>query len=170
MLQREIGKKYALEKLEIHKGWHKLTIKLKEKVSYLLVYNQKSYYLVSSDGIATKEVALSDLKDRLGKMPLIINNKDIVIGLSIMSSKKVNYILELDKELAVSGFKITSYENRDLDDVAAVTNEGWSMTFDINSSIKDSIDNLKLVLNQKIKDRKGLHYIDLRFGNKVFYQ
>jgi hypothetical protein len=54
--------------------------------------------------------------------------------------------------------------------VAAVTSEGWSMTFDINSDIVESINNLKLVLSQKIKDRKKLHYIDLRFGNKIFYQ
>ncbi len=169
-LKSEISKKYALEKLEIHKGWHSLSINLKEKVSYLLVYNSKSYYLISNDGIATKEVAQSDLQNRLGKLPLVIDNKDINIGSAILPAKKVNYILELNKQLPTAGFKITSYENRTGDDVAAVTSEGWSMTFDFNLSISDSINNLKLVLNQKIKDRKGLHYIDLRFGNKVFYQ
>ena len=92
-LREEIAKKYALEKLEIHKGWQKLSINLKEKVSYLLIHNQTSYYLVSSDGIATKEVAQADLKNRLGKLPLVINNKDIVIGGNVLSAKKVNYIL-----------------------------------------------------------------------------
>ena len=52
--------------------------------------------------------------------------------------------------------------------------DGSRIIFDNNQDIKEVINNLQSVLNMEefedIKNFKKLEYIDLRFGNKVFYK
>jgi len=51
------------------------------------------------------------------------------------------------------------------------TSEGWYILLNEQSNIRLSFDNLKTTLDSTIKNnRQKLDYIDLRFGNKVFYK
>ena len=49
--------------------------------------------------------------------------------------------------------------------------EGWYIMLKENDDFQTALENLELALEEKIKDsRKYLEYIDLRFGNKLFYK
>ncbi len=51
------------------------------------------------------------------------------------------------------------------------TSEGWYIMLNEGDNFQTAFENLKLALEEKIKDnRKYLEYIDLRFGNKLFYK
>ncbi|NOY35404.1 MAG: FtsQ-type POTRA domain-containing protein [bacterium] len=51
------------------------------------------------------------------------------------------------------------------------TSEGWHIMLNENDDFQIAFENLKLALEEKIKEnRKYLDYIDLRFGNKLFYK
>ncbi|HDH04001.1 MAG TPA: FtsQ-type POTRA domain-containing protein [Candidatus Campbellbacteria bacterium] len=51
------------------------------------------------------------------------------------------------------------------------TSEGWYILLNNNNDTQITFENLKLALENKIKEnRKYLDYIDLRFGNKVYYK
>ncbi len=52
-----------------------------------------------------------------------------------------------------------------------VTSDNWRIIINNENNIDDTLINLKTIINSKIKDKiKNLEYIDLRFGNKVFYK
>ncbi len=54
--------------------------------------------------------------------------------------------------------------------IDARTNEGWQAIFMPSQNFSQQLDNLKIVLREKLKNRENLEYIDLRFGNRVFYK
>ncbi len=52
-----------------------------------------------------------------------------------------------------------------------LTKEGWRILIDDKNEPQITYENLSLALKEKIKDkRKNLDYIDLRFGNKVYFK
>ena len=50
------------------------------------------------------------------------------------------------------------------------TNEGWFILLNEKNDAQLTYQNLKTTLDQIKEKRKNLNYIDLRFGNKVFYK
>lgn len=51
------------------------------------------------------------------------------------------------------------------------TNEGWVILLNERNDFRIAFENLKTALDSSIKEnQKNLEYIDLRFGNKVFYK
>ncbi len=54
--------------------------------------------------------------------------------------------------------------------IVAQSNESWRAFFIPDQNFNQQINNLILVLQEKLQDRSKLEYIDLRFGNRVFYK
>ncbi len=54
--------------------------------------------------------------------------------------------------------------------VQAVAEEGWEIYFEAEKDLDAQLNNLSLVLKQKIKDTKKLQYIDLRFDERIYYK
>jgi len=51
------------------------------------------------------------------------------------------------------------------------TSERWSILLNDNDNFQIALENLKLALGEQIKEkRQALEYIDLRFGNKIYYK
>ncbi len=50
------------------------------------------------------------------------------------------------------------------------TSDGWHILLNENDNIQAAFENLKLTLGQIKENRQNLEYIDLRFGNKVYYK
>ena len=54
--------------------------------------------------------------------------------------------------------------------VQVVTEEGWEIYFEAENGLDAQLNNLALILEQKIKDTKKLQYIDLRFDERIYYK
>jgi len=50
------------------------------------------------------------------------------------------------------------------------TNEGWGIYLNLTDDPEPAAERLNTLLKTKLKIRKGLRYVDLRFGNRVYYQ
>jgi len=69
--------------------------------------------------------------------------------------------------LKVSSFDIESYPAEKL---RVVTSESWYILFDLKRDIKSQLLALKVALDEKIKNRMSLQYIDLRIENRIYYK
>jgi len=56
--------------------------------------------------------------------------------------------------------------------LAVKIEEGVKIHFNLEGNIDDQLENLKILLEEKIEreDLKNLEYIDLRFGNRIYYK
>lgn len=77
-------------------------------------------------------------------------------------------ILELRGNLGISPKELTLFEER----VEIQTTQGFGIYFNSKEDILNQLQNLNLVLEKEIppESRENLEYIDLRFGNKVYYK
>lgn len=168
-LKEGIAKNFDFNRFEISRGWKSIKITVEEKISHLILYNQDKFYFTDSDGKVVREVPKEEAEARWDKFPVLnVGRIQINSGDQIVSAKMVDFILKLDAEIKKSQLVIFGYEARGEDEAALVAKEGWRAYFDINADLKNALDNMFLVLKEKVPDKNKLQYIDLKFGNKVY--
>lgn len=86
--------------------------------------------------------------------------------ISIILSVYQNLLSKLGVSLEL--FKICDTEDRKM---TVITKDGWEVYFTLNGSIDEQLENLKVILLEKVdNDRYLLDYIDLRFGDKIYFK
>lgn len=54
--------------------------------------------------------------------------------------------------------------------LVARTTEGWEIRFDASSDLEQQLQKLSLTLRDRLQQRTHLKYVDVRFGDRVFFQ
>ncbi|MBP6942628.1 MAG: hypothetical protein KBB55_01140 [Candidatus Buchananbacteria bacterium] len=170
-LRRDIESRYSLNKLELKKGWKTLNVTIEEKIAYIIIYNQDKFYFADANGTVIKEIGESEASHYWQRFPVLnVGQHEVAISSTITTSKMVTLLLDLDAKLREQKFPIQGYETRGVDTLVYVSRDGWRAFFSPERPAAESLDNLRLVLEQKVPDKNKLEYIDVRFGEKVFYK
>ncbi|HNW08979.1 MAG TPA: cell division protein FtsQ/DivIB [bacterium] len=171
LLAEKITSQYNLNNLTLNKGWKKLAVIVEEKVSFLIVYNQHNFYFVDEEGRVTTMISEAEAQEYWQQFPLLnIGEQSLAIGDQVISAKAVDFLIKLDEELKLKPVPIYGYEARAGEEVALVAKQGWRGIFSVDSDPRVALDNLLLILTEKVEDQNQLEYIDVRFGDKVFYK
>lgn len=93
------------------------------------------------------------------------------VGKNVLEEKEFKKILEF-KEITDSGeFTIKQVSIKEDGSYLLETSEGWNIILNSQNDVAAAFANLALSLNEEIKGKRTeLDYVDLRFGNKVFYK
>lgn len=171
-LRQKMEANYKLNRLDINMGWRSLKIDIEERVAYIIIYNQEKFYFADEQGTITKELAGESIRDYWERFPIInVGAQTINIGDNVVNGSVVSYLLELNQVLSeTKSIRVQGYELKGIDAITMVSKDGWRVHFATDSDVKQSVDNLLLVLKEKITNPATLQYIDLRFGDRVFYQ
>ncbi len=120
--------------------------------------------------------AYDDAPEMEGSLILDIysDGGEAVIGKPAVDTATMELFQFLAEKTAESaGAAITGYELRTRvpSEIRVKVADGFTVIFDRNADFTNSFRVLKRVLDDEIKEKRGqLDYIDLRFGNKVFYK
>jgi len=189
-LKRNLSHKYYFDELNISKQyWNTINISVTEKPTTLIyITNQEKYYLDGNGNVINKyEPGVNDTVvenngvqivrplSEISGLPVVVNrnNTPAEIGNQILNKENVSFILNVDNRIKDSAdFKIKQYQidDNNTNDLMVMTDQGWEIRFSLKDQYSSQIKLLFLILNDKVKDRSTLHYIDLRFGDKIFYQ
>ena len=101
----------------------------------------------------------------------ILNLTEVGLGEKVIEEEKLKEII-LIRESAKEIIPLDKIIISDTSKITAKTIEGWEIYFDSYGNIKNQSFNLNIVLNEKIplEKRKDLEYIDLRFGDRVYFR
>ncbi|MEI6288464.1 MAG: cell division protein FtsQ/DivIB [bacterium] len=169
-LYKQLNSKFKLENLSVSRGWKTVGVWAVSKPSFLIIYNGQQFYLTDEDGQITAQVDQNLIGDYTDKLPILnVAQSQINVGDKITSREMVDFILELNRKAPYYSLQARGYETMAGDEVTLVTRDLWRAYFDTNQPIDQALNNLSLVLKQQIKNQK-INYIDLRFGEKVFYK
>lgn len=188
--KKELTAKYFFDQLKIKKIYpSKIQIEIKEKISALVWISGTEKYYLDLKGMATRKVSSADLLIKSGegetdivrpeivsgKYPLIYDqsNSPVTIGQLVISPNLVDFIIGLNEELEkIADFDISHYSisQPEASEITLITKEGWEIYFKTTESVIKQVEILFSVLSQRVKDRSKLEYIDLRFGEKVFWK
>jgi cell division septal protein FtsQ len=190
-LKDRILAKYNLEELKILKKLpRKLEIRLKEKLPFLILNYFGDSWFVDQKGLILEKT--SEEKTEENQLPLVSvefpltnpANPEISIKQKIFTERRVWFIKEIflrlplilspqkeelrEKKIDILYFIVPSPKEPK---VVVKTAENWEIYFNSLASPEEQLQKLELILKEKIRgDRKNLKYIDLRFGERVYYR
>jgi len=149
----------------------KLEINIKERETVGIICSIGTCFYFDENGII-----FDDAPNTSGSLIVVIQDnsgRNYEIGNKISEKTFIDTVLEINENLfseiglRVSSFNIDSYP---IEELKAVTTEGWYALFNLKKDTENQLLALKVALNEKIKDRTGLQYIDLRIENRIYYK
>lgn len=159
----EIIRKFPLvSKADVkRKLFNSLSVNIEERTAVALWCKDQDCFSIDKEGVVFEKGGESSF--------IIRENNDINIGENVISEDSLKNILEIYNKVREVSIKEISIS--DAGKITAKTSYGWNIYFS-EGDIASQIVNLNLVLENKIppESRGNLEYIDLRFGNKVFYK
>lgn len=175
-----------------------LAVAVREKTSQLLWSSGDRLYLVDLHGIAIRELTPEEVAswkspdpppqdplpdgslpvsvsiDPLKKLPLFVdlNASTVDVGSTVLTESEVSNLLEFEKRLSAMNVLFSQVDVDRLAGkwMAVKTLAGFNILIDASGDIPAQILNLQVLMRDTIKDTKDLRYIDLRFGDHVYYK
>lgn len=143
------------------KLFNSLAINIEERSPVALWCKNDDCFDIDKEGIVFEKGESKGL--------VIKSDEDINMGQNIIEKDYLGNIIKIYKEskLDIKEISVSNSEK-----IIIRTTGDWEVYFRGDDTIPDQIDNLKLVLEQKIpsENRGDLEHIDLRFGSKVYFR
>lgn len=172
---KSLKDKYRFEEIIVNKNWpHGLEIKIKEKPFACIWNEDDKYYYTDSDGFILEEINPLDIKNK--KYPIIHNKSDKKIAdFKIQVEKEylehAKYLFEKINNNSL-GINIRKFIlDNNIDTIKIETEEGTEISFSTKNDLEKQIKKLITIKQEKLKDDfNNKTHIDLRFGDKIYYQ
>lgn len=169
---------FALSSVSIGLREGTIFVELKERTSNLFWKTQNRLFVVDLEGVVVREI--TDPEDSMLKQPNLkelpvfvdANDVSVTIGSPVLTSQEIENAFYFFTSLEDAGIAYTYIE---LDRLAGkwvqlMTQTGYSILFDLTGNIDEQLHNLTVVLQEQVEDPTRLEYIDLRFGDKVYFK
>jgi len=146
-----------------------LIVEIKERVPIGIWCQEQDCFYIDKEGIVFEK---SPSEDKLIIRPGF-EETGIFIGKEVLEKNYLEAILEIlekvKENLKIDIKEFVIFKEGRLN---AKTSGDWEIYFDIQGDISQQISNLILVLEEKIspEKRRDLKYIDLRFGNRIYFK
>ena len=168
-LREQLEERYAFEQLNVRKKGRTLTIALEEKASYLLWKTGNDVYVVDLQGTIIRRFIGEE-----NILPLFVDRNRIPVDIrtTVLTPQEIENIFRFHEHLLLQGigFKETSIDRLAGKWMSVVTLDGYQILFDATGDIDAQARNLEVLLRDTIPDPRRLQYIDLRFGDHVYYK
>ncbi|MDX9892978.1 MAG: FtsQ-type POTRA domain-containing protein [Patescibacteria group bacterium] len=189
-LRQKLDSYYLLERIKIKKRYFSgLDIEITERPSGLVWSSDNKYYYLDLSGKVLREIQPDNVVIVEGqgttnlvrnqaesvKYPLVtdLSNSEVFINQQAASEKLIRFVLGFSDLITRSGdFVVSHYEifKSNTREIEMVTKAGWRVKLNIEETPESQAELLLAVLQQRVKDRNNLEYIDLRFGDKIFWK
>ena len=171
-LEDILATEYNLESIKIKKIFPaKLNIIIQEKISYFIWQKDNSLYLLTSQGSLNSKI--SDLDEEYDSYPILVDlrsqnvNKEQIFN--NLELDYINKIYLLWQKIIEAELKIKKIYIEDNEYFKIETNFGYNVILDKEKDIKEQLNNFNKILLENIIGTE-IDYIDLRFGNKVYFK
>lgn len=191
-LKEKLEKNYAFLSLKISREGHTLAIVFKEKVSSFLWLSGGVSYLLDNTGAVIRATSAEE-SAKVMNPPLLygatkdgnlmsesikilvfedLANSPVTIGQAVLSTDEVKNIRSFFDTMLTAGVSIECFKlNRDVGTwLKAVTRNGYDILLDPSGDVLKQADSVLLILREQTKDQAVLEYIDVRFGDHVYYK
>ena len=162
--------KFTLRDVQISRIKNRIEIQIHERTSFLVWQTKGQSYVVDLDGIVIR-IAEEDL---LSSLPIFVDrsNGEINVGDSVLTANEINSVFRFGEHLKAQNILYTQIEFDRLAGkwTGVLTLDGYRILFDVAGDIDAQAQRLELIIKEKINDVSKLEYIDLRFGDHVYYK
>lgn len=188
--KRNLQKQFQFESVRINvRDFSNVTINVTERKPVAAVITNGVRYHIDGRGVVIREFSgvpvITETTEngtnviRTGQDSLLVpeiidrGNDDATIGEQLIPELTATFIVNVNSELKDrADFEVVRYilgEAKDTE-VTMVTSEGWEVRLNSLEKPITQTEAVLTVLRDKVADRNKLEYIDVRYGDKIFYQ
>lgn len=174
-LEKDLMSNFNLDGVEVTKNFpHTIKIELQEKISQFIWQRDDTLYLVSAKGVLNRQIeALNESVEKY----LILHDFRAQKPESeqILNDNELNLINKIADTWAIHFNDNNSlkkiYLNDDLSQLNVQVKAAYVIKLDATKDINEQLNNLKKILAENIiTDPNSIEYIDLRFGDRIFFK
>ena len=187
-LQTHIENQFAFAEVRVGRKAGNITVTVQERTSNLIWVSNSTFYLVDLEGIIGRSLEDGAIEEYLEEaqidiskdiaflksLPIFFDKNDIPveIGSQVMTGEEIESTLTFFDDLKEQDIHIIQTE---VDRIAgkwmsARVEEGYEIIFDPSGNTQEQKDRLFALLQNQINDTSTLEYIDLRFGDHVYFR
>ncbi len=166
---------FTFASLSVSQEGKKLYIAVEERSSNLIWVTDQEY-VVDVHGVVVRQLNREQTEDAklASQLPLFydINQVPVSVGSVVLTEQEIVSVFAFHKILASQDIPFTQTRlNRLVGGwMSVVTQKGYEIYFDVTGDIETQGEALKTVLAEEIEDPADLEYIDLRFGDHVYFK
>ena len=171
---------YLFESLSLGLEEKTVRVRIREKQSELVWMTPDKTSIIDREGVVLRILASEEREAREKGNDLFARllqcrsaqKEPLAIGMSVLSPAEVEHLFFFRREWELMGIQIKEIK---IDRaagawMAAKTVGGFEILFDPAVAPEEQMTNFSAVFRQEIKDPSALQYIDIRFGNHVYYK
>lgn len=168
-LEQVLLESYNLEAVEITKQWpDQLTVSVTEKISHFIWQKDDSLYLLDAKGALNRQISVLD-----DKYLILQDFRDYKpSGDQVFDANETNIINQLYlgwNDLIGNSPKLVKIVINNNWELQLYTDIGFHVKVDSAEDLNEQLGNLKKVLDENIAG-VDIDYIDVRFGDKVYFK
>ena len=174
-LKKSLSDKYSFTEIIIHRHLPRTIILDIQEKSYAYIFCEaEKYYYADIDGHIINEINPLEIKEK--KYPLIENNGSgqILNNKINLDVNQLDFILNIFSTLKDNSHNLVIEKfiiDKELNTVKIKLIDGPKIFFNTEEGIDKQINKLLVIKNEKLKDDfNGKEYIDLRYGDRVYYR
>lgn len=193
-----LGDRFQIERLEMKKRYPStIEISIDAKPFRLLAYGGGAFYDITTRGTIAREIdpdsiefypsfilsyeqrgrasLVKPLTKEVPAVPLIyLGNTSLSADQSspLLPSNSIDQVREMKTLMDATKMKAIFFRiNGNEPEYAVMTKYGWEARFTTLTTPRDQFERLQTLFNEKLYSKKrGIDYVDLRFGNKAYYR
>lgn len=173
-LSERLNESFVFRDIQMNKNGNYLEVRLVERTSQLIWKTGLNAFVVDLDGIVIREVLTDELDHLLAILPLFVDRNEVRVGVgdTVLTRQETDAVFRFHEHLQKQGIHFSSTEFDRLAGkwVGVLTDNGYHILFDVSSDIDVQAQRLEVLLKEKVPDQAKLEYIDLRFGDHIYYK
>jgi hypothetical protein len=172
-LEQRLDDSFALAAIDAGLSEETLFITLEERTTNLFWETGGRLYVVDLDGIVARQAGEEQRNARMD-LPLFmdLNNVGVQPGSTVLKPEELENAFAFLELLAQTDIFTTHVEIDRLAGkwVKVVTSIGYGILIDLSGDPQAQYRRLITVLHDQVADPSSLEYIDLRFGDRVYFR
>jgi cell division septal protein FtsQ len=161
-----------IEKINIDlDGLSQISVEIYEYEPKIILQSEDKKFFVNKEGNIFLEEPMIHSYDSLLLFKKDIEN--VEVGWNVIDPDFLEDLNELKDSLEKIDLKVKKITYKEADVYYIETNKGFELLISDSDDLKESFENVKTILENGALDTENLDlvdYVDLRFGNKVFYK
>lgn len=169
-----LSEEYIFDDVLIEKQSQTMLITVSERLSSLVWQSGDKMYFVDIEGTVTRNLSSEDLNTPLASLPIFVDrsNTEIKVGESVLNKNCIQGTFNFLDLLNQGGVKVKTVftDSPHSSWLAAKTAEDYEIYFNPDEDVEKQANHLFAILRESISNPSQIDYIDLRFGNHIYFK
>lgn len=170
--RRLTGEEFAFESVEVEKDYpHTLVVRVVERAPRAVWQTATKAWLLDQTGQGIGNISLTE--PRRAGLTYFFDESSSTPETQNITPDRFILLLEIEERLRKEqSLEIVLIKTASPNGafIKFLTSEGWELYFDASTDLEAQLEKLTTVLTTAADIRPTLHYIDVRFADRVYYQ